>query len=53
MAIAHGWMDLPKDEVANFMFSSNNIDMEAYNVGEPNLKWYQRREGQGRAKGKN
>ena len=53
MGIAHGWMDLPRDEVANFMFNSDDIEMEAYNIGEPNPKWYQRREGQGRAKGKN
>ena len=53
LAIAHGWMDLPKHEVANFMFDSENIEMKAFNIGEPNVKWYQRREGQGRAKVKN
>ena len=53
MGIAHGWMDLPRNQVANFMFSSEDMEMKAYNIGEPSPKWYQSREGQGRAKGKN
>ena len=50
MGIEHGWMDLPRSQVADYMFSSDEVDMNAYNIGQPSLKWYRNREGQGRPK---
>ena len=48
MGISHGWMDLKREQVANSMFESENINIDAYHIGEPSPRWYRDREGQGR-----
>ena len=60
VAITHGEMDLPKNQMPRFTFNNNdgslmwyrNMELDEYvdeyNIGQPSLIWHRKREGQGK-----
>ena len=48
VAITHGEMDLPRNQMPRFTFDTDDLELDEYNIGQPSLLWYRNREGQGR-----